>query len=179
MRLRFSMLGALGVVVLCAVGFAATEDGKPLTDSDVQLGTRELTAKMTTNVSRINKLKEEAQKKKDMVKLNCLLDKANQVDGHLKLAEKSKLDLVAAFKAKDKDNSGRDHAYNRMSILSQKIDVLRTEAETCFGEDVPYVGITLVTVEIDPSIPPEDPTQYPIPTIDVSRPAEASPTGAI
>lgn len=177
MRLRFSILGALGVVVLCAVGFAATDDGKPLTDSDVQLGTRELTAKMTVNVSRINKLKEEAQKKKDMVKLNCLLDKANQVDGHLKLAEKSKLDLVTAFKAKD--SSGRDHAYNRMSILSQKIDVLRTEAETCFGEDVPYVGITLVTVEIDPSIPPEDPTQYPIPAIDVSRPAEASPTGAI
>jgi hypothetical protein len=177
MRLRYSILGALGVVALCAVGFAASEDGKPLTDSDVQLGTRELSAKMTVNVARIKKLVDEAQKKKDMVKLNCLADKSQQVQGHLTLAEKSKQTLIDAFKAKDA--SGRDHAYNRLSILSQKIDVLRTEAETCFGEDVPYVGITVVTVEIDPSIPPEDPTQYPIPAIDVTRPAESSPTGAI
>lgn len=177
MRLRFSILGVFGVVALCAAGFAATDGDKPLTDVDVQAGTRDLSAQMTNNVTRIKKLIDEAQRKKDMVKLNCLADKANQVNTHLQLAEKSKQSLIEAFKAKDA--SGRDHAYSRISILSQKVDVLRKEAETCFGEDVPYVGITTVTVEIDPSIPPEDPTQYPIPSIDVTRPAESSPTGAI
>lgn len=176
MRLRYSLLGALGVVALTAVGFAAS-DAKPQTDSDVQMGTRDLSSKMTTNVARIKRLMEEAQKKKDMVRLNCVIDKATQVDTHLKLAEKDKADLIKAFKAKNAED--RDHSYERLKILSQKIDVLRTEAEVCIGEDVPYVGITTTSVEIDPSIPPEDPTQYPIPSIDVTRPAEASPTGAL
>lgn len=176
MRLRQYLLGIIGTAALCAVGFAAS-DGKPQTDSEVQMSVRDLTTKMTNNVARIQKLIDEAQKKKDIVKLNCLMDRATTVKGHLALAEKAKQSLIQAFK--EKNNQDRDHAQERLTILSQKVDTLRTEAETCFGEDVPYVGVTTVTVEIDPSIPPEDPTQYPIPAIDISRPPEASPTGTI
>ncbi|MDB4968030.1 MAG: hypothetical protein JWN44_3719, partial [Myxococcales bacterium] len=57
----------------------------------------------------------------------------------------------------------------------QKVVTLGTEAEQCIGEDVSYVGATRVDVEIDPSIPPTDPTEPPLPDVQVQRPPEASP----
>ena len=47
--------------------------------------------------------------------------------------------------------------------------LLGTEAEQCIGEDASYVGATRVDVEIDPSIPPTDPTEPPLPVPDVQK----------
>ena len=60
-------------------------------------------------------------------------------------------------------------------VQSVLVVTLGTEAEQCIGEDVSYVGQTTVDVEIDPSIPPEDPTQPDLPLPNVQRPPEASP----
>ncbi|MDB4968021.1 MAG: hypothetical protein JWN44_3710, partial [Myxococcales bacterium] len=57
----------------------------------------------------------------------------------------------------------------------QKVVTLGTEAEQCIGEDVSYVGATRVDVEIDPSIPPTDPTEPELPVPVVERPPPASP----
>lgn len=116
----------------------------------------------------------EAQKKKDIIRLNCVQEKlvkintamglAKQVLGHLKLATK---------------NAGAsEHAlwlYEKISIFTEQVQNLRREAEGCADEEVSYTGKTRVTLTIDPSIPRDDPTEPPRDAVSVGRPPEASP----
>ncbi len=129
--------------------------------------------KMLETQKRITLLQAKARKDKDVVKLNCVNDKLTQVKGHMVVSDQSMASLTADL-AKG-DDAGRQHQFTRMTILYQKVVTLGTEAEQCIGEDVSFVGATRVDVEIDPSIPPTDPTEPPLPVPDVQRPPEASP----
>jgi hypothetical protein len=108
-----------------------------------------------------------------MVKLNCVNDKLTQLNGHLTVSDQAMSSLSLDI-AKG-DDTARQHEFTRMTILYQKVVTLGTEAEQCIGEDVSYVGATTVNVEIDPSIPPTDPTEPELPVPVVTRPPEASP----
>jgi preprotein translocase subunit SecF len=129
--------------------------------------------KMQETQRRVQSLQTKAKKDKDMVKLNCVNDKLAQLQGHMKVTDQSMSSLQLAM-AKS-DDTARQHEFTRVTILYQKVVTLGTEAEQCIGEDVSYVGATRVDVEIDPSIPPEDPTDPPLPIPIVERPPEASP----
>ncbi len=195
-RRRLWLLGA--PLALLAAGVALAQGG----DSGVDLrkamqmsppetvkAAREYKQKMGDTRSRIDKLLDRARKQKDVIKINCLQDKSVQVKGHISVADQSlgTLDTAVAHS----DDGARQHEFMRLTILFQKVIVLGTEAENCIGEDVSYVGDTKVNVDIDPSIPPEDPTVpllpnlYPNPLYpppgpdqpipDVTRPPEATP----
>jgi hypothetical protein len=129
--------------------------------------------KMLDTQKRIQQLQAKAKKDKDVVKLNCVNDKLTQVRGHMTVTDQSMASLNADIARGD--DASRQHQFTRITILYQKVVTLGTEAEQCIGEDVSYVGATRVDVEIDPSIPPEDPTQPDLPVPDVQRPPEASP----
>jgi hypothetical protein len=129
--------------------------------------------KMQETQRRVQMLSVKAQKDKDMVKLNCVNDKLTQLKGHMTVSDQSMTSLTMDI-AKN-DDTARTHEFTRITILYQKVVTLGTEAEQCIGEDVSYVGATRVDVEIDPSIPPTDPTEPPLPIPIVERPPEASP----
>jgi hypothetical protein len=144
-----------------------------LTPQETLNQSREYYTTMQETQRRIDQLAAKARRDRDVVKLNCVNDKGAQVRGHIAVTEeamKSLNDTIAR-----RDDAGRQHVFTRITILYQKVVILSTEAEQCIGEDVSYVGETRVDVEIDPSVPQEDPTQAPLPMPVVTRPPEATP----
>jgi hypothetical protein len=144
-----------------------------LTPQETLTQSKDYYKKMQETQRRVLQLQTKAKKDKDMVKLNCVNDKLTQLQGHMAVTDQS-MSTLALDIAKG-DATARQHEFTRVSILYQKVVTLGTEAEQCIGEDVSYVGGTSVDVEIDPSIPPTDPTQPELPVPDVTRPPEASP----
>jgi hypothetical protein len=170
--IRRYVLAGLVVSVLAAGAFARQGD-KPL---DAKESVRQSSTYMTemrgfhSNILRLQRI---AQQKKDIVRLNCVNDKLQKVKGHLAVADNAIAALgVATARA---DEAARQHEGLRMAILYQKVTVLNTEAENCIGEEANFVGNARVDLEIDPSIPNDDPTEPPLPLPDVTRPPEASP----
>ena len=75
------------------------------------------------------------------------------------------------------DESAQLHEYTRITIINQKAQVLRAEADACVGAETNYVGPTKVVVESPPgltaTIDQPAPAAPPITIID--RPPVASP----
>jgi len=118
---------------------------------------------------------EQAKRDKDVIRLNCLLDKATQVRVNASILDQSLQALQEAVSRRDE--SSELHEYTRVTIINQKAQVLRTEADACVGAETNYIGATKVLVEVpqgisdDPDQPP--PATPPITVID--RPPVASP----
>jgi len=118
-------------------------------------------------------LVENARKQKDIIKLNCLLDKLAQLKANLTVAENAMKDLQGAISRRDEGASV--HEYTRLTIIQQKATVLGDEGQACVGEDLAFVGATRVDVE-DTGIPPGTFTEPPPPPFVVDRPPSASPS---
>jgi hypothetical protein len=144
-----------------------------LTPQETLAQSKDYYRKMQDVQKRILMLQAKAKKDKDVVKLNCVDDKLTQVRGHQVVTDQSMAALNGAITRGD--DPARLHEFTRLSILYQKVVTLGTEAEQCIGEDVSFVGATRVDVEVDPNIPPTDPTQPDLPVPVVERPPEASP----
>jgi hypothetical protein len=129
---------------------------------------------METTLGRISRNQEAAKRRKDLILLNCINEKFREVKSHLAVAGQAMANLNVAIARQD--DSTRQEEFMRVNILYQKVLVLGTEAENCAGADLTYVGDTVVTVDVDPSIPQQDPTAFQFPTTDTSRPPQASPT---
>jgi hypothetical protein len=170
---------ACATVAFAAVGDAGSEAGidfrRPitLTPQETLTQSKDYYKKMQETLRRVQTLEVKAKKDKDMVKLNCVQDKLTQLKGHMIVTDQSMASLASDIARGD--DMGRQHQFTRVTILYQKVVTLGTEAEQCIGEDVSYVGATRVDVEIDPSIPPYDPTVPDLPVPVVTRPPEASP----
>lgn len=185
MTVRRWILAASCVALMGATAaFASVPDDDAVSGIDLRKGitlspqetlaqARDYYKKMSETERRVVQLQGKAKKDKDMVKLNCVNDKLTQLKGHMTVTNQSMVSLNADV-AKG-DDAARQHEFTRITILFQKVVTLGTEAEQCIGEDVSFVGATQVDVEIDPSIPPGDPTEPPLPVPDVQRPPEASP----
>ena len=133
---------------------------------------REYQQSMSQVLKRIHALEETARKQKDIIKLNCVMDKQVQAKVNASIAEQAMASLQENVARGDE--GGRTHEFTRLTIINQKVMVLGAEAENCIGEDLSFVGATRVDVEIDPNIPTTDPTTPPSPQIDVNRPPPAS-----
>jgi hypothetical protein len=130
---------------------------------------------MQNALKRIVELQELARKQNDVIKLNCVNDKLLQTKAAMNIAERTTTDLHEAIARND--DGARLHAFTKVTITTQKVQVLVTEAENCIGQDLSFVGETQVSTEIDPNIPQDDPTQPPLPNMPppIDRPPEASP----
>jgi hypothetical protein len=124
-------------------------------------------------LQRIQVLQETARKQKDIIKLNCVADKLVQTKVNVSIAEQAMTALQENIARADE--GGRTHEFTRLTIINQKVTVLGAEAENCIGEDLTFVGATRVDVDIDPSIPRDDPTQPPTPVLGIDRPPPDRP----
>lgn len=124
--------------------------------------------KMQDTLRRGEKQREDAKRRKDLVKLNCLNEKLGQSAGHVRDAEQA---LVALSDAVVRNDSGeRKHEFSRIRIYYQKVLVLGAEADNCAGEENSYVGPAQIEVDVDPTIPQGDPTDPGLPRPNFTTP---------
>ena len=106
----------------------------------------------------------DARQQRDVVKTLCLNDKLNQVDVALRSATERKRALQLAANRGDADLS--NHEFTILSVLDQRVKQLDAEAKQCVGKEIGIVGESSTTLDVEPGLPDEDPSEYPsIPTI--------------
>ena len=163
--------------VALAPNQAAVEAFDPAKISPEETMTRSklMQTQMMATEARVAMLQKRAAQKRDMVQVNCTSDKLVQVRGYVVVGTQAAQAIEAAIARRD--DGSRVHNLERQNIVHQKVLVLGTEAEGCIGEDMSYVGATKVDVDIDPTIPQEDPTVTGVVTVVplTPRPPEASP----
>jgi hypothetical protein len=121
-------------------------------------------------VFQIQSQSEQAKRDKDVIRLNCLLDKSTQVRVNATILDQSLQSLQDAVSRRDE--GAQLHEYTRITIINQKAQVLRTEADACVGAETNYIGATKVLVEVPQGIsdkpddpPPSDPPIVPPPPV--------------
>ena len=131
---------------------------------------REYRANMDKVVAELQAMVEQARKQKDIIRLNCVMDKLAQVKVSMNIGDEAMQKLQEA--ASRNDDGAALHEYTRMTIVNQKVQVLQNEGQTCVGAELNYIGATRVEVEA-PDLPQgvTDPSLEPPP---LERPAAAS-----
>jgi len=115
---------------------------------------RQIGLQASASERRVQVLKAEARKQKDVIKLNCINDKLLQIKQLQNILEDglSKLSLAIA----GGDEAERYHRYTVIKISGEKITALRDEAEACVGEEISYLGP--LALDVDGPDVPDDPT---------------------
>jgi hypothetical protein len=158
-----------------AVAPAAVDGSGPqrptLSGPDMLKQGREYRANMDKIVAEQRGMLEQARKQKDIIRLNCVVDKVVQVKLNMNIADQAMQKLQEAVTRNDEAASL--HEYTRITIVNQKIQVLQNEGQTCVGAELNYIGATRVEVEA-PDLPEgvTDPNLEPPP---LERPPFASP----
>jgi hypothetical protein len=131
---------------------------------------REYRGNMDKALTELQAMAEQAKKQKDVIRLNCVMDKVVQVKVNMNIADEAMQKLQESATRRD-DGAGL-HEYTRMTIVNQKVQVLQNEGQTCVGVELNYIGATRVEVDA-PALPQgvTDPSLEPPPLV---RPAEAS-----
>jgi len=131
---------------------------------------REYRANMDKVIIELQGMVEQARKQKDIIRLNCVMDKLAQVKVSMNIGDEAIQKLQEA--ASRNDDGAALHEYTRMTIVNQKVQVLQNEGQTCVGAELNYIGATRVEVEA-PDLPEgvTDPSLDPPP---LERPPAAS-----
>ena len=125
----------------------------------------------TTN--RILRLIEEAQRKKDVVLLNCLNDKLGALRGLLKVAGDSRLNLAEAAARENLDL--QEHNFRKLFIAKKQALMVTSEADACVGQvGIVTAGQTRVVVSVEGGDSGAD-SGYGASAGGSSRPPDASP----
>jgi len=125
----------------------------------------------TTN--RILRLIEEAQKKKDVVLLNCLNDKLGALRGLLKVAGDSRLNLAEAAARENLDL--QEHNFRKLFIAKKQALTVTSEADACVGQvGIVTAGQTRVVVSVEGGDAGAD-SGYGASSGGSSRPPDSSP----
>jgi hypothetical protein len=88
-------------------------------------------ATLETGVERILTQIEDAQKNKDILRLNCLNEKLGHLRGLLKVVQDAKLGLREAVARENADLE--EHHYRKVAISEEQGGVILAEAEACAG----------------------------------------------
>lgn len=140
--------------------------------AEMERRANEVGAKAREDEKRVEHLKAEARKQKDVIKLNCINDKLLQIKQLLNILEDglSKLSLAIA----GGDDGERYHRYTVVTISGEKISVLRDEAEACVGDEISYLGPLSVNVD-EPDVPDDPTVNDPWDNDPIDPPGYASP----
>jgi hypothetical protein len=148
---------------------------------DVQLTPEQMLAEgdrhvpeMERGASVVRRQLEQAREARDVVKVLCLNDKLNQIDVATRSGRDRLTSLRAAVGRKDADRS--KHEFTVIQVLRDRVRALLAEANQCIGEETGFVGDSQITVDIDPAIPEEDPSDYPDDPMVSDPPVISSPT---
>jgi hypothetical protein len=143
-----------------------------LSPQDMMNQARDYQQRIDDVYKQLQYLAEQARQSKDVIRLNCVLDKAAQLKAHKSIVDTAIQNLAEANSRRD--DGAAVHEYTRITIVNQKAQVLASEAQACVGEDLSYVGATRVDVDVS-GVPPGDFTTPTLPTPIVDRPPAASP----
>jgi len=122
-----------------------------LSPEDMVRQAQEYRAGMDSMLQQMAAAAEQARRSKDVIRLNCLLDKQAQLKANLVTADNA-LSALRDNVARH-DEGGGVHEYTRLTIIHQKAQVLASEGQACVGEDLAYVGATRVDVDVS-GVPP-------------------------
>lgn len=167
-RRRLLNRSVLFLAALIAAGGVADAQ-----DKDLPVG--QVITAVGSSVARTTQLLEKAKKEKDVVRVNCILDKLTALQGLFKVAEISAASLVEAGAAKDAEATKYER--DKLDLAVSKARQLSGQAERCVGEISRYTGPIEVEVEIDPALAglgsAVELNQYTAP--ELTRPNSASP----
>ncbi len=125
---------------------------------DMEANATSMLEKMRGSRKYVQNLLDAARKEKDIIKITCLNDKLTQINVSVRTFEDRLVSLRTAVKTNDSE--AVNHEYNILSVLNQKVDGLRLEAEACIGETEGYLGKTEVTVSRPEGEAELDPTDF-------------------
>lgn len=114
---------------------------------------------------------EDARQRRDVVKTLCLNDKLNQVDVALRSASDRLRSLQSAAGTGNAELA--NHEFTILSVLNQRGQQLDAEAKQCIGKEIGIVGESSTTMEPNPNLPYEDPTELRDPTL-ITEPPQCS-----
>jgi hypothetical protein len=117
----------------------------------------------------------QAKSDKDVIRLNCLIDKLTQVRVNSNMMDQALQSLQE--RVSTRDEGAQLHEYTRITIINQKAQVLRNEADACVGSETSYVGRTKVIVESPPGLNAtvDQPAPPAPPVTVIDRPLVESP----
>lgn len=142
-----------------------------ITPQEMVQGATGYRKRITEIVQRIEALLVDARDQKDIIRINCLMDKLVQSRASAAIADKAFTTLQESIARSDQGASL--HEFTRITIVNQNVQVLAGEAEACVGEELSYVGATRVDVDIPPGDDPNPGT--PSPPDMPARPPATSP----
>ena len=183
--LGYSLLGLFAVLVGQGVA-SAQGTGQPtdaalpgtaakqvtLSLPDQLAAAQTYSSQMETMRNSVRRELEDARQQRDVVKTLCLNDKLNQLDVAIRSAGERKRALELAAGRNDQELA--NHEFTILSVLYQRAQQLDAEAKQCIGKEFGFVGESSVTMETDPGMPMEDPTEYVDPTFIAEPPNCAS-----
>ena len=143
-----------------------------LTPEQMETKARELAIQATEDRNHISELRAAARKKKDIIKINCINDKLLQVKQLLNIMDDALSRLTVAIA--NNDDPDRYHRFAVVTISSEKVRVLRDEAEACIGEEISYLGPLDVDVQ-EPAVPDDPTVKDPFGNDEIEPPGYASP----
>jgi hypothetical protein len=171
----FAFLASDGIAVAQGQG----ADAQVGVSKQVNLSPQDQLAQSDTFLSRMDGARtqvrrqlESARASRDVVKTLCLNDKLNQIDVAIRSARERRTALEAAAGRHDADLSS--HEYTILTVLRQRAEQLTAEANQCIGSEAGFFPTAEVTSTIDPNLPEEDPSQFPVNNVIVQPPACSS-----
>jgi len=173
--------------VLCFFGVAWAQEATPssavgvesqkdvsLTPAQMLQRARGFKPMMDGDAALVQRQASEAKLKHDVVKSLCLGDKLSQIHVAVSTAA-GRIDTLEAAVAHN-DADGAKHEFTIVQVLKDRSSALVSEANQCIGEETGFIGESAVTVTIDPSIPQNDPSEFPNDTLVSEPPVLSSPT---
>ena len=136
------------VMVVALTAQALAQSSEPDTQLDQA---QEIVSRGERISGRVAAMMTQAQREKDIIRVNCLDDKLAQVNANIRTA-KARLDAMRV----QTDPSVRGQSMVVMTVLGQKFDVLEQEASQCVGQNIYETGTTLLESQVDPSRVPTD-----------------------
>ena len=100
---------------------------------------------------RVAAMMTQAQREKDIIRVNCLDDKLAQVNANIRTA-KARVEAMGG----QTDPDVRKQSMTVMTVLGQKFDILEQEASQCIGQNIYETGTTQLESQIDPARVPTD-----------------------
>jgi hypothetical protein len=143
-----------------------------LTDEQKRENAERFLASQRRTLARLTLMVKEARTSRDMLQLNCLNDKLEQVKGLLRISEAASVSMY--------DGMGRDDAelvnnqYTRLALAQLKTQGLQAEANQCIGAKAVFTGNTEIQMTILEGVEGTDPTNSLPPPVGPPLPPVAS-----
>ena len=177
-----------GVGVLCCFSVALAQNGEApptavgvdsqqdvnLTPPQMLQRARSFKPVMDNDAALVQRQASDAKQRHDVVKTLCLSDKLSQIHVAVSTAAGRLETLEAAVTRNDADRA--KHEFTVVQVLKDRSSALVSEANQCIGEETGFIGESTVTVSIDPSIPDNDPSNFPLDPLVSQPPTLSSPT---